>query len=143
MSYEHFILNNVALCETFMSSFQIRIDKIPDVLIIDYRDLNRYVFEYVDDSISQYADWCATTNKAEDVELELRGKVSLFGSAYGVDMSAYLDMWFEALDKHVLCILDDCVRRIHDGTSRSLVFKAHVFTDGTIAIENMGEATHG
>lgn len=139
MEYEYFILNNLALCETFMSQFQIRIDKIPDVLIIDYKDLNRYVYEFVDDTLSQYAAWCATTNKAEDIENELRAKVAMFGTAYGVNMGPYINSWFEGLDRMVLSILEYHIRQIHDTTSRHMVFKAHMMDDGTIAIENMGE----
>lgn len=139
MEYEHFILNNVALCEVFMSMYQIRIDKIPDVILIDYVDLARYVYEYVDDVISQYASWCITSNKAEDIEYELRSKVQLFGNAYGVDMSPYLENWFEGLDKMVLAVLEDTIRQIHNLSSRNNVFKATVTDDGTIIIEDMGE----
>lgn len=140
MDYTHYVLNNVALCETFMSMFQIRIDQLPDVLLIDFNDLNRYVLEYIDDSISQYSDWCATTNKASDIEFEFRSKLKFIGHAFNVDLTPVIDNWFEALDKWVLSIIDENIRLMHVSTSRDNVFKATVLNDSTVIIENLGAA---
>lgn len=141
MEFDYGILDNVRLVERFMIMFQMRITGLPDILLLDYHDVHRYVYEFVDDSISQYASWCATTNKASDLEEELRSKVMIIGHAYGVDMTPYLDNWFEGLDKEVLSILEENIRQIHYTQSSNTVFKLTMISDSSLLIENMGPAT--
>lgn len=141
MEFDYVILDNVRLVERFMIMFQMRITGLPDILLLDYHDVHRYVYEFVDDSISQYASWCVTTNKASDLEEELRSKVMIIGHAYGVDMTPYLDNWFEGLDKEVLSILEENIRQIHYAQSSNTVFKLTMISDSSLLIENMGPAT--
>lgn len=139
MEFDYVILDNVRLVEHFMTRYQLKITGLPDVLLIDYRDTHHYIHEFVDDAISQYASWCVTTNKAADLEEELRSKVILVGAAYGVDMSPYLDNWFEGLDKEVLSVIEENVRQIHYQRGVPTVLSVAMITDGSLLIENMGD----
>lgn len=142
MEHDYIILDNVRLVENFMIRYQIKITGLPDVLLIDYRDAHRYIHEYVDDVISQYATWCATTNKAAELEEEIRSKVNLIGAAYGVDLNPHVDNWFEGLDKEVLCIIEESLRQIHYNSRGPVVLKVVMITDGSLLIENMGDVSN-
>lgn len=134
------LLNNVMLLERFLTSHKLMIPQLPSVMIVTPGELDRYIQLYIDDLISQYSEWCATTNTANYYEDEIRMKLARIATAYQIPLDVMFDEYFEQFDQKVLCPLAEQIQMVMNHFGGGNVTSVTYLANRTAFIENLGVA---
>lgn len=133
------VLPNKTLTDAFYSYNRIMSDKYKFVSLISLEDLNTYTKLLIDDIISQYLDWCDTTNTAYAYESELREKAHILNSSTGSDnyiLDNKLNMFFEMYDEQITSVLTEHIRQYIEQIGRNSIPELLLLADGTALIRH-------
>lgn len=133
------ILPNKTLVDAFYSYNRLVSTKYQFVSLISLSDLNTYTKYLIDDIISQYLEWCDTTNRAYNFELELREKAHVLNSSNTSDsylLDNKLNTFFDLYDEQITAILTEHIRQYIEQIGRNSVPELIILADGTALIKH-------